>query len=149
MNVTEMARYLRVSKPTLYKRVKDNGLTLDELRDRATGEITAHGAAVLADLFANKTPLPAERKPARITPLEAEMKVLQGELDGLKGENALLRKALEDKDRQIEMLTADLEAWRAKAQEIDVRQLLLLTEPRRGVLARIRNAFSKKGEGNG
>lgn len=149
MNVTQLAKHLGISKPTLYKRVKDAGLQLDDLRDKTTGELTAQGAATIAALFDDKTPVPAETPNARLTQLDADLLIVRGQLDAAQRECDLLREVLAAKDAEIQRLTTDLEAWRAKAQEIDVQQLLLATAAaprRRGLLDSIRAAFTRKGD---
>ena len=153
MNVTQLAKHLGISKPTLYKRVKDAGLQLDDLRDSATGELTAQGAATISALFDDKTPVTTEARNAaqyrRLTQVDAELLIVRDQLDAAKRENDLLREVLAAKDAEIQHLKTDLEAWRSKAQEIDVQQLLLATAAaprRRGLLDAIKSAFTRKGD---
>ena len=50
------------------------------------------------------------------------------------------------KDAELQRLAVDLEAWRTKAQEINVQQLLLATVAaprRRGLLDAIKSAFGR------
>ena len=141
MNVTQLAKQLGISKPTLYKRVKDAGLQLDDLRNAQTGELTQYGVESISALFdGNVQP----RKDVKPTPYNAELLVLREQLDGAQQRIDLLNTMLTAKEAEIRRLTTDLEAWRAKAQEIDVQQLLLATAAaprRRGLLDAIKAAF--------
>ena len=151
MNVTQLAKHLGISKPTLYKRVKDAGLQLDDLRE-STGELTAQGAAAISALFDDKTPVLTETRNAdqhqHLTQVDAELRIVREQLDAAKRENDLLREVLASKDAEIQHLKTDLEAWRSKAQAIDVQQLLLATAAaaaprRRGLLDAIKAAFTR------
>ena len=151
VNVTNMAKHLGTSKPTLYKRVKQAGLNLDDLRDKDTGELTASGASALAALFDDHTPVlteSRERKPSRV---DGDLLAAQQQIEGLRREIELLQKMIDAKDAELARMSVDLEAWRAKAQEVNVHQLLLTMaaaeEPRRrGIWARIRSTFGGKDE---
>lgn len=150
MNVTQLAKHLGISKPTLYKRVKDAGLQLDDLRNTQTGELTQHGVESISALFDDNV---QPRKDVKPTPHNAEMLVLRGQVEAAQRENDLLREMLAAKDAELQRMTAevqrmavDLEAWRTKAQEIDVQQLLLATAAaprRRGLLDAIKDAFRR------
>lgn len=51
MTIREIAERLGVSVPTLYRRLKAEGVDIKGLRDSKTGKVTAEGAAIIADLF--------------------------------------------------------------------------------------------------
>lgn len=51
MTMRAIAEKLGVSVPTLYRRLKAEGVNLAELKDEKTGKVTPAGAAVIADLF--------------------------------------------------------------------------------------------------
>ena len=143
MNVTQLAKHLEISKPTLYKRVKDAGLRLDDLRNTQTGELTQYGVETISALFDDNV---QPRKDVKPTPHNADMLVLRAQLDAAKQENDLLREMLAAKDAELQRMAVDLEAWRTKAQEIDVQQLLLATAAaprRRGLLDAIKGAFKR------
>ena len=151
MTVTDMVKHLGVSKPTLYKRVKLAGLNLDDLRDKDTGELTESGASALAALFDDKTPVLTERRERQASTVDADLLAARQQIESLRRENDLLREMIAAKDAELTRLCADLEAWRAKAQEVNVHQLLLTMaaaeEPRRrGIWARIRSTFGGKDE---
>jgi len=50
MTVSEMAARLNVSKSTIYRRLKQNGVEIDDLRD-AGGQLTTDGMNMIAALF--------------------------------------------------------------------------------------------------
>lgn len=143
MNVTQLAKHLGISKPTLYKRIKDAGLQLDDLRNTQTGELTQHGVEIISALFDGST---QQRKPDTPATDDGELAAIRAQLDGVKRENDLLREMLAAKDAELQRLAVDLEAWRTKAQEINVQQLLLATVAaprRRGLLDAIKSAFGR------
>lgn len=53
MTITGMAKALDVSPMTIYRRLKRNGVNIDDLRDEKTGELTTAGASVIASMFPN------------------------------------------------------------------------------------------------
>lgn len=143
MNVTQLAKHLGISKPTLYKRVKDAGLQLDDLRNTKTGELTQHGVETISAMFDGSA---QQRKDDTHATDDGELTAMRAQLDGMKRENDLLREMLAAKDAELQRMTVDLEAWRSKAQEIDVQQLLLATAAaprRRGLLDAIKGAFKR------
>ena len=88
MNVTQLAKHLGISKPTLYKRIKDAGLQLDDLRNTQTGELTQHGVETISALFDGST---QQRKPDTPATDDGELAAIRAQLDGVKRENDLLR----------------------------------------------------------
>ena len=51
MTIKELADRLGVSSQSVYKRLKNHGVKLETLKDKATGEITAEGLQVVARVF--------------------------------------------------------------------------------------------------
>ena len=51
MTMREIATELGVSIPTLYRRLKQEGVDIKGLRDEKTGKVTAEGASVIAGLI--------------------------------------------------------------------------------------------------
>lgn len=51
MTMRAIAEQLGVSIPTLYRKLKTEGVKVSELRDDKTGKVTPAGAAIIADLF--------------------------------------------------------------------------------------------------
>ena len=143
MNVTQLAKHLGISKPTLYKRVKDAGLQLDDLRNTQTGELTQYGVETISALFDGST---QQRKDDTPTTDGGELAAMRVQLDGMKRENDLLREMLAAKDAELQRMAVDLDARRTKAQEIDVQQRLLATAAaprRRGLLDALKGAFKR------
>lgn len=152
MNVTQMAKHLGTSKPTLYKRVKLAGLDLDELRDKDTGELTDSGTSAIAALFDDYTPVLTEKREANhssAATVDAELTAARQQIEALQREIDLLREMLDGKNAELARMAEDLTAWRAKAQEINVQQLLLTmdsTRKRSGLMNRIMRVFGKGGD---
>ena len=51
VTIRGIAEGLGVSVPTLYRRLKAEGIDIKGLRDSKTGKVTAEGAAIIADMF--------------------------------------------------------------------------------------------------
>lgn len=51
MNVKEVASLTGLTHQAIYKRIKAHGHKLEELKDKATGQFTQEGEAVLRELF--------------------------------------------------------------------------------------------------
>lgn len=51
MTLTALAEQLNTTTMTIYRRLKRNGLTIDELRDATTGDLTPTGVSTIAALF--------------------------------------------------------------------------------------------------
>ena len=146
MNVTEMAKHLGTSKPTLYKRVKDAGLELDVLRDKETGELTEQGYTAIAALFDNKTPVMTEGKRKPEPGFTDELSTARERLAALQAENQMLREMLTAKDAEIKRLEATSDGWRQMAERAQEAQLLLTatnSHQRHGIMDTIRGLFHK------
>lgn len=55
MTMRAIADELGISIPTLYRRLKAEGVNVADLRDEKTGKVTPAGAAVIADIFRGST----------------------------------------------------------------------------------------------
>lgn len=152
MTMTELAKQIGVSKQTLYNRVKAAGINLDEMRDKSTGELTSSAFYTLSSLFDGQERVKAVETSKQNTDHTQNLTALQAQIDGLRRENELLREMLAAKDAELERMGVDLEAWRAKAQEVNVQQLLLTMAgaeaPARrvGLLERVRRVFKRGDE---
>jgi len=51
VTLTALAEQLNTTTMTIYRRLKRNGLTIDELRNPATGDLTPAGVSTIAALF--------------------------------------------------------------------------------------------------
>lgn len=110
MTLTALAAQLNTSTMTIYRRLKRNGVSVDELRDTRTGELTAEGASVIAALFDGQSGTSAEQPAEHGATREAErdktgdalaVAVLEAKLEGaaaliaqLTGERDELRRQL-------------------------------------------------------
>lgn len=95
MTIKELADRLGVSSQSVYKRLKNHGVKLETLRDKATGEITADGLQVVARIFdLDTTGEQAQPETAAEPAAEVESQV-DSEVERLK--------------KEVERLTAEVE----------------------------------------
>ena len=90
MTIKELADRLGVSSQSVYKRLKNHGVKLETLKDKATGEITAEGLQVVArvfnmDLTSEQTqPETAAETETRVeSPVDSEVERLKKEVERL------------------------------------------------------------------
>lgn len=90
MTIKELADRLGVSSQSVYKRLKNHGVKLETLKDKATGEITAEGLQVVArvfnlDLTSEQTqPETATETETRVeSPVDSEVERLKKEVERL------------------------------------------------------------------
>ena len=90
MTIKELADRLGVSSQSVYKRLKNHGVKLETLKDKATGEITAEGLQVVArvfnlDLTSEQTqPETATETETRVeSPVDSEVERLKIEVERL------------------------------------------------------------------
>ena len=118
MTLTEMAKQLNVSAMTIYRKLKKNGVKIDELRDPDTGELTAAGVSVIASLFDATAPqqhvtAPQQHVTGDATRLQQvttdDATVLQAKLDGATALIEQLTSERDDLRKQVAALTAALQ----------------------------------------
>lgn len=120
MTVTAMAKQLGVSTMSIYRRCKKNGVNIGELRDGASGDLTAAGVATIAALFDATSPRTAltgdatqiqqdYNGDAQTASQGASAAVLQAKLDGMMALVEQLTSERDDLRRQVAALTAALE----------------------------------------
>lgn len=134
MTMRAIANELGVSIPTLYRRLKAEGVNLADLRDDKTGKVTPAGAAVIADVFRGSMDNTAVQEiingdsqsvagdtstqyadatvraavcAAKLEAAEATIKRLEDELTRLRDERDKLLALLEGEQRQRQMLLTD------------------------------------------
>ena len=90
MTIKGLADRLGVSSQSVYKRLKNHGVKLETLKDKATGEITAEGLQVVArvfnmDLTSEQTqPETATETETRVeSPVDSEVERLKKEVERL------------------------------------------------------------------
>ena len=125
---------------TIYRRLKKNGVNVDELRDDATGELTAAGASIIASMFPNASVTADENSAPQVATGDSPQTatgngddvngngstvaaVLQARLDGA---NALIEQLTGERDelrRQLAAATAALE----REQDDRRQERLMLT----------------------
>ncbi len=96
MNIKDFAKIKQISTQAVYQKIKASGLSLDDLREEKTGDLSEQGLQALETLFTKQTVKTSEAT----TRLLTELKV----------ENEFLKK------RNAE-LEADRDAWKAAAEK--------------------------------
>lgn len=137
MTMRAIADQLGVSIPTLYRRLKAEGVNLADLKDSKTGKVTPAGAAVIADIFRG-----SEDETAIQDVISGASQCVSGDISrqdaDVTFEAAVLRVKLEAAEATITRLEDDLTRLRGEHDkllsmlEAEQRQRqLLLTEGRR------------------
>lgn len=135
MTITGIARDLGVSQMTVYRRCKKNGIVIDDLRNK-NGEISAHGASVIASLFdaTGEQAAQTSETPADNVQQAVEMAVLRERVTALSEQ---LTAVCDERDRlreQVDRLTGLLEAEQRQRQQL----LTDGNQQRRGLFAWLR-----------
>lgn len=151
MTLAELARQLNTTTMTIYRRLQKRGVTIKELRDTNTGEITPAGASIIAAMFSVTGTTQAEqaieqtdtgaveRDATDITGGDAAtVAVLRAQLEGRDAIIAQLRDERDELRRQLATVTAALQAEQADR----ANERLLLTaggsDQRRGLFGWLR-----------
>ena len=92
MTIREAAEKYNITKQAIYQRLKTNGINIDTMKDKETGELTADAEAVLYNLFGSNS---QEFKKKKVN--------LQEELRQAKEE-------ISSKQKEIDILTSRLDA---------------------------------------
>jgi predicted DNA-binding protein YlxM (UPF0122 family) len=149
MTIKEAADKYQVSKQAIYQRLKRNGLTVDSMTDKETGQLTPEAEGIMENLFGENRQLFDKRK---FTPSD-EIKALQEQVNSLQTNVELLTIKLEAAERERDLLKEQLEQTR---QTLEQERLLFQrflpaagetksgTEKRPGLFRRIATAI--KGE---
>jgi len=133
--MTGIARDLNVSTMTIYRRLKRENINLDDLRDK-NGEISAHGASVIASLFdaTGEQDAQTSETPADNVSQAVEIAVLRERVTALSDRLAAV---CDERDRlreQVDRLTGLLEAEQRQRQQL----LTDGNQQRRGLFAWLR-----------
>lgn len=114
MTIKELADRLGVSSQSVYKRLKNHGVKLETLKDKATGEITAEGLQVVARVFnLDLTGKQAQAETATETdtmvesPVDSEVERLKKEVERLTTEVERLNNLNSTMVEKVEMLTSE------------------------------------------
>ena len=112
MTIREVAQQTGLSHQAIYKRIKAQGLKLEDLKDKKTGQLSPEGEAILRDLFSIE-PQP-EEKPSednseelrglrnQVAELTTEVEKLRNQVATLENERDFLRDALEREQKNLE-----------------------------------------------
>ena len=110
MTIRDIAQQTGLTHQAVYKRLKANGVTLDTLKDKQTGQFTPEGEAVIRDLFAlaNTANATDATEVARLTTqvaeLTTEVEKLRNQVATLENERDFLRVTLE-REQQLHGIT--------------------------------------------
>ena len=138
MTITALSKALGVSTPTIYRRLKAQGVNIDDLRDG--GELTQHGVQVIASLF-DRDDLVTQGVKRNVSDTEHEAlhEALQGEMAvkiasltaQVEGLQALVAHLEGERDALREQLTASQAALAAEIADRQAERRLLTgsTEP--------------------
>lgn len=131
VTLAALAKQLNTTTMTIYRRLKRNGLTIDDLRDTTTGELTPAGVSTIAALFDGTGGTDAEQEAERgATPVierdgtgdALAVAVLQAKLDGAA---ALIEQLTGERDELRRQLAAALAALAAEQTDRQQERRLL------------------------
>lgn len=133
MTIKELADRLGVSSQSVYKRLKNHGVKLETLKDKATGEITAEGLQVVArvfnlDLTSEQTqPETATETETRVeSPVDSEVERLKKEVERLTTEVEKLNNLNSTMVEKIESLESERDYLRQTLQAQQQLQAMTL-----------------------
>ena len=117
MTVKEVAQLTGLSHQAIYKKIKSNGLKLENLKDKSTGHFTKDAEKQIRELFSiqpdDETPVESvdnqvaddsTQLEAEVAELRNQVANLQGQVDALIGERDFLRATLE-RCQQLQAVT--------------------------------------------
>ena len=115
MTLKAVADELNTTTMTIYRRLKKAGISIDELRDDETGELTTRGASVIASLYRNTGTTPAEQAAQQVI-----TGVITDNATGATGEAAPAGEANSGGEAaQVAALTATVEGLRALVKQLE------------------------------
>jgi len=122
MTIKEVAQLTGLTHQAIYKRLKNRGVDLATMKDKATGQFTPEGAAIIMELFDIKAPNEAAKGPQipdatevetlrnQVFKMTTEIEFLRNQVTSLEGERDYLRGALEREQNVAGMSVAQLKA---------------------------------------
>lgn len=111
MTLAAMARQLNTTTMTIYRRLKRNGVSIEELRDSNTGNLTPAGASIIASLFDEPAATAPEQPAQRDVTADTEQ-TATGQNGGSWGECDVLRAQLDGARELIGQLTGERDELR-------------------------------------
>lgn len=111
MTIKEVAQRTGLSHQAIYKRLKSRGVKLDEIRDKATGQITPDGEKIISELFPSSAATSDDQKKEKPAekPVETEVEMLRNQVAELTTEVEKLRNQVETIENERDFLRATLE----------------------------------------
>jgi len=114
MTIKEVAQRTGLTHQAIYKRLKAHGVTLESIKDKATGQLTPEGEAVIMELFAvaadaekpdkKADATEVEKLSTQVAELTTEVEKLRNQVETLENERDFLRLTLE-REQQLHGLT--------------------------------------------
>lgn len=128
MTIRDVTRLTGLSHQAVYKKIKTAGLNMDELKDKATGQLTPDGEQKVRDLFgiAEDTGTPQEK------PLQPDATELRNQVAELTTEVEKLRNHLATAEDQIKALTEERDFLRVtleRSQHLEAAAIAKLPSP--------------------
>ena len=111
MTLAALARQLNTTTMTIYRRLKRNGVSIDELRDSTTGNLTPAGVSIIAALFDEPAATAPEQPPQRDATSDTEQGTTEANAPRW-NECDVLRAQLEGARDLIEQLTGERDELR-------------------------------------
>ena len=124
MTMRAIAEKLGVSIPTLYRRLKAEGVNVADLRDEKTGKVTPAGAAVVADIFRGSMDDTAIQENIKADSQSVSSDTLRQDASETVAE-AVLRVKLEAAEDKLLMVTVERDRLR---EQVDTLTAMLQAE---------------------
>lgn len=147
MTIKEAAAHYGITPQGVYSRLKSINVSVEQIKNPETGELTLDGEVLLAKLFDKSTQQEQETKET----LKQTCERLQSENNFLKTENETLLKMVSNLEAQVADLRADKDRYLGLAEGAQDAQRQLLQRflpaepeaPTRGVIGRLRGWFKR------
>lgn len=127
MNIKEVSQQTGISQQAIYKKIRNRGIRIEDLKDKESGQLSEYGEAVIQELFFNekgkndrskrvekpvdkstfeneKLNLEIEKLRNQIENLENQVNQLEAIKESLTEERDYLKKAL-DQAQQLQLVT--------------------------------------------
>ena len=121
MNIKEVAQLTGLSHQAVYKKIKANGIVLEKLKDKATGQLTPEGEAQIRDLFG----ISDEARAPDATELTTKVAELTTEVEKLRNQVATMEKRVEELTEERDFLRMTLE----RSQHLEAAAIAKLPSP--------------------
>ena len=126
MNVKEVATLTGLTHQAIYKRIKAAGYKLEELKDKATGQFTPEGEALLREMFNPDELQPAV--PTEVDELTTQVAELTTQVEKLTTEVEKLRNQVATLEAQAQALTEERDFLRVTLEHSQQLQAATLAK---------------------